>query len=78
VFEGEGFLSAIKRGVLTGLLHATRRQEFFHVHGTEEALLKAMRGDEAAAPLSRLLSMAREKGYLDPGMREFGPRSRAP
>jgi|GEM_PF-810793 len=64
VFEGEGFLAAIKRGVLTGLLHATRRQHLFHVHGSQASMLTAIQGETHAAAVASLIQLAQERGYF--------------
>ena len=79
VFEGEGFLSAIKRGVLTGLVHATRRHHLFFVHDHQASLLKALKGEGEAAAVARLLQTAREQGYFESSTLELepSPRSRA-
>ena len=76
VFEGEGFLSAIKRGVLTGLLHATRRQHVFHVHSQLASVLEMMKGKEGAAAVTNLMQLARQRGYLDLTARDLDPISR--
>jgi len=76
VFEGEGFLAAIKRGVLTGLLRGTRRQHLFHVHGSRASMLTAIKGEAHAATVAGLMQLAQERGYFDLNPGDFAPSSR--
>jgi hypothetical protein len=63
VLEGEGFMAAVKRGVLTSLLQPLWRKRVFHVHATANGVLGSLPADERDLA-TRLLKVAGEKGCL--------------
>ncbi len=64
VLEGVGFLSAVKRGVLTRLFQPVWRRKTFYVHAIPSEVLIAV--DSATRPLAKdLLDAAKREGLLD-------------
>jgi hypothetical protein len=63
VLEGEGFMAAVKRGVLTSLLQPFWRKRVFYVHATPNGVLGSLPADERDRA-THLLKVASEKGHL--------------
>jgi hypothetical protein len=63
VLEGQGFMAAVKRGVLTSLLQPLWKKRVFHVHATTNGVIGSLPADERDLA-TRLLKVANEKGCL--------------
>jgi hypothetical protein len=73
ILEGDGFLSAVKRAILAGLMQLGWPRNTFFVHAsTKEVVLKAPR--EARAALEKILDLAERQGLLSgPAPAELPP-----
>jgi hypothetical protein len=63
VLEGEGFVPALKRGVLLTIFQFIRRRKFFFVHANSVELLKNLSPPQASLA-TRLFSDAKRLGFL--------------
>lgn len=66
LLEGEGFISALKRGILTGLLLLGWRRQAFHVCATARELVQQIK-PELRVDAERILYLAESKGLLTCG-----------
>jgi hypothetical protein len=72
VLEGSGFVSAIKRAILAGLLQFGWRNGSFFVHESDKGVLAKVERTERA-DVESILSLARAKGLLTAPPPEAGP-----
>lgn len=63
VLEGQGFVAAMKRGVLTSLLQPLWKRRVFHVHATPSGIYGSLTFNEREIA-TRLLEAANARGCL--------------
>jgi hypothetical protein len=76
ILEGSGFLAALKRGVLTGILQPVWKVRVFFVHASASNILNSI-GEEDRANVAGLLEQAGRRGLLHCTSPESGPSALA-
>jgi len=74
ILEGDGFASAVKRGVLLSLFQFTQKRGMFHVHATVQSFRRVI-PLEWRAEVTSLLDLAEKRELLEgviPGERKLG------